>query len=445
MEQKISKVEIDLLNAAIDRIVSQEVLEDESLGILPKIDELNDSNKVYSGKMSVLFVDMRESTKLPEQYNKKQLVQIYRSYIRVVVQAIRYSGGVVRDFMGDGVLALFIDDENGKSEEKAVHAARYITTAIDKFLNPALDKKINHRISCGIGIHTGKIAISKVGMRGKEQDENSENEFGIAWIGNSTNLACKQSAAVECGTIFISASTYTELSEDDKSIKWIKTEIKKGSNILKGYISKKYYLLLDEDVEACGAISRHNVQSSVDILNEKINEIEKKAESLGAKQCQLKQKSELLYQFESKLNEREEELREKEYSFYCNVVGSGHCKTEYVKAMGQDFWEKNLNHAISAGESIGKTEKDVKYELSYAMVSIYDGLEIYDKAYEYLVKQAEGHSWLILSIVQKIVKQVGYGMRLKTAINCRINKGNLSYKNITEFKKIQKWLLDNDY
>ena len=126
-------------------------------------------------------------------------------------------------------------------------------------------------------------------------------------------------------------------------------------------------------------------------------------------------------------------------------MGSGHCKTEYVKAMGQDFWEKNLNHAISAGESIGKTEKDVKYELSYAMVSIYDGLEIYDKAYEYLVKQAEGHSWLILSIVQKIVKQVGYGMRLKTAINCRINKGNLSYKNITEFKKIQKWLLDNDY
>ena len=106
MDEKISKVEIELLSAAIDRIVMQEVLEDELLGTLPKVDELNDSNKIYRGKVSVLFVDMRESTKLPEKYSAEQLVKVYRSYIRVVVQAIRYSGGIVRDFMGDGVLAL---------------------------------------------------------------------------------------------------------------------------------------------------------------------------------------------------------------------------------------------------------------------------------------------------------------------------------------------------
>ena len=67
MDEKISKVEIELLSAAIDRIVMQEVLEDELLGTLPKVDELNDSNKIYRGKVSVLFVDMRESTKLPEK------------------------------------------------------------------------------------------------------------------------------------------------------------------------------------------------------------------------------------------------------------------------------------------------------------------------------------------------------------------------------------------
>ncbi len=121
MDEKISKVEIELLSAAIDRIVMQEVLEDELLGTLPKVDELNDSNKIYRGKVSVLFVDMRESTKLPEKYSAEQLVKVYRSYIRVVVQAIRYSGGIVRDFMGDGVLALFIDDTDGTSEDKAVH------------------------------------------------------------------------------------------------------------------------------------------------------------------------------------------------------------------------------------------------------------------------------------------------------------------------------------
>ena len=46
-------------------------------------------------------------------------------------------------------------------------------------------------------------------MKGKEQQEDAEDEFGIAWIGNSTNLACKFSGAVGNGTIFISASTYS--------------------------------------------------------------------------------------------------------------------------------------------------------------------------------------------------------------------------------------------
>ena len=84
----------------------------------------------------MLFVDMRETTRMSEQYNPEQLVKIYRSYVRVVIQAVRYSDGVVRDFMGDGLLVAFVDGEEYKSGEKAVRAARYIATAIDKILNP---------------------------------------------------------------------------------------------------------------------------------------------------------------------------------------------------------------------------------------------------------------------------------------------------------------------
>ena len=115
-EEKIIKSEVDLLSAAIERIVSSEVLQSVMSEQLPLTSDLTDSNKIYRGKVSVLFVDMRESTKLPEKFNAAQLVKIYRSYIRTVVQAIRYSGGVVRDFMGDGVLAVFVDNADGKSE-----------------------------------------------------------------------------------------------------------------------------------------------------------------------------------------------------------------------------------------------------------------------------------------------------------------------------------------
>ena len=252
-EDKIKKCELDSLSVAINRIITSEVLENTMSDQLPLIDDLSDSNKIYYGKVSILFVDMRESTKLPEKFDGIQLVKIYRSYIRVVVQAIRYSGGVVRDFMGDGVLAVFVDNEDGKSEDKAVRAARYIATSIDKFLNPILDQEIKHRVSCGIGVHTGEISLSKVGMKGKKQQDDVENEFGIAWIGNSTNLACKFSGAVDNGTIFISTSTYSELSDVDGKEKWEQIEISKGGNTLTGYIAKRYYLELDSDIEPCPA------------------------------------------------------------------------------------------------------------------------------------------------------------------------------------------------
>lgn len=49
-------------------------------------------------------------------------------------------------------------------------------------------------------------------MKGKEQQEDTENEFGIAWFGNSINFVCKFDGAVDNGTIFISTSTYSALS-----------------------------------------------------------------------------------------------------------------------------------------------------------------------------------------------------------------------------------------
>ena len=280
-EEKIKRTEVEMLSTAIDRIVSSEILQSVMSDQLPLTSDLTDSNKIYHGKASILFVDMRDSTKLPERFNEAQLVKIYRSYIRTVVQAIRYSGGVVRDFMGDGVLAVFIDNEDGNSEDKAVCAARYITTAVDKLLNPVLDRVIKYRISCGIGIHTGEITLSKVGMKGKEKQEDAEDEFGIAWIGNSTNLACKFSGAVGNGTIFISPSTYSALTDVDGKQMWKWSEIAKGNNILKGYVAKQYYLQLDDEIIPCIAEESKQTLSLVDELKreykKQLAEIEQKS------------------------------------------------------------------------------------------------------------------------------------------------------------------------
>lgn len=451
-EDRIKKIEVDLLSTAISRIISSEVLQSIMSNQLPLTNDLTDSNKIYCGKASILFVDMRESTKLPEMFNADQLVKIYRSYIRTIVQAIRYSGGVVRDFMGDGVLAVFIDSEDGKSEDKAVHAARYITTAVDKLLNPALDQAIKHRISCGIGIHTGEITLSKVGMKGKEQQEDAENEFGIAWIGNSTNLACKFSGAVGNGTIFISPSTYSALTDINGKQNWKWIEIAKGNNILKGYIAKQYYLQLDENIAPYVSEECKPVLSFVDELKieyqKQLAELTKKSEELGKKEQFLSEKESQLNRTAAEINKKAKELIAKEntlniqaYHFHLDVLRSGHCKAAYVVEMGQDFWEDNLDELILAGAQIGKDEHTVKQEISYAMVSIYESLKKYDKAYDFLVEQAAGCSWLYLFTVQNIVPKVGYCDRLITALYQRLEKADLPLEKREEFTKIRDWLV----
>lgn len=450
MSEKITKSEVDLLSAAIDRILNTEVLEKDILDNVPRIHDLQDSNKVYCGKVSVLFVDMRESTQLPDQFDSDQLVKIYRSYIRTVVQAVRYSYGVVRDFMGDGVLAVFVDDENGKSEDKAVHAARYITTAIDKFLNPVLDKKINHRISCGIGIHTGVVSLSKVGMKGKEQDEDSENEFGIAWIGNSTNLACKQCGMVECGSIFISTSTYSALSDNTKKEVWKFVNISKGNRTLSGYISEHHYLSLDEEIEPYVPESQGQPVNILEVLEAKTNDLTEQAKKIGAKEQALDNKRKELEKKESSLSQKaqsiqteENSLKYEKYLFHKTVIGSAHCKAAYAKAMGQSFWEDHLKKAILAGSDIGKDEHKVKQEVSYAMVGIYQALELYDRAYDFLVEQATGYAWLSLYIVQEIVRKVGYCNRLKSAIRERLSRRDLSPQYQRDFELIDNWLTNS--
>lgn len=451
-EDKIKQTEVDLLSTAINRIISSEVLQTALSDQLPLADNLSDSNKIYQSKVSVLFVDMRESTKLPEKFNTTQLVKIYRSYIRTIVQAVRYSGGFVRDFMGDGVLAIFIDNEEGKSEDKAVRAARYITTAIDKMLNPVLDKAIKHRISCGIGIHTGDVSLSKVGMKGKEQQDDAENEFGIAWIGNSTNLACKFSGAVGNGTILISPSTFSELSDIDGKQNWKRIDIAIGSNVLIGYIAERYYLQLDVDTIPCPAGEGNTRLSVVDELKQEyqkqLADITEKAEALGKKGKDLQDTEHRLNVQAAETNRlckenisKEQALNIQEYQFYYDVLCSGHCKPAYVNAMGKDFWEEKLSKLLSAGAKIGKGEHAVKQEISCVMVSIYESLDQYDKVYDFLVEQATGFPWLHLFTVQSIVKRVGYCDRLKTALYMRLARGDLPPKEKTEFERIKNWLI----
>lgn len=107
---------------------------------------------------------------------------------------------------------------------------------------------------------------------------------------------------------------------------------------------------------------------------------------------------------------------------------------------GGEFWDDQLEKAIEAGGKLGKGFHEVRQEVSYAMVSIYKDLELYTKAYDFLVEQATGYAWLNLTTVQSIVAKVGYFDRLRSAIYNRLAQNNLPPENRQDFERIRDWL-----
>ena len=130
---------------------------------------------------------------------------MYRSFLKTITRAIRVCHGNVRDFIGDGVLAVFsdkeIDGEKISSAEQAVMAGKMICTLIDYCLNPKLKEKFDVVIGYGIGICTGTVLVTKVGMRGNEKNPDLENETGTIWIGSCTNYASKFCGVATSGEI----------------------------------------------------------------------------------------------------------------------------------------------------------------------------------------------------------------------------------------------------
>ena len=113
-ELLITKSELETAIHAVEYILKQPIDEIDLTDTIPVSDEVADSNNVFKGKLSILFVDIRKSTDLTDELKSKKMVKIYRSFIRMAIQAIRYSGGYTRQFIGDGVMGVFQGSANSE-------------------------------------------------------------------------------------------------------------------------------------------------------------------------------------------------------------------------------------------------------------------------------------------------------------------------------------------
>ena len=176
---KTTNEEISLLNkklkaknAILAKFVPQRIIEN----VLTSNEEhIVTLGECLRENMNVIFCDIRNSTYISEELGVEDCFNFLNEYHGFVSPIIMQHGGIVDNFMGDGVLSLFRDSA------KALQAAVEIQKGIS-CLQPWCDKLPLDKIETGIGISYGEVMIGTVG---------TESRMQTTVIGDTVNVASR--------------------------------------------------------------------------------------------------------------------------------------------------------------------------------------------------------------------------------------------------------------
>ena len=149
-------------------------------------------------KLTILFADIRNFTTLSEQMTTRENFEFINRFLEVMIPVIHNKGGIIDQFNGDAVMALFPG-----SADQAVSAAIGMLEAAQK-----MNEKNSTSASPGIGIglNTGFAMLGVVG---------NIDRLAITVIGDTVNLAsCLETSSGNYRTpLLIGESTLNALEK----------------------------------------------------------------------------------------------------------------------------------------------------------------------------------------------------------------------------------------
>ncbi|PWH14604.1 MAG: hypothetical protein DDG60_07575 [Anaerolineae bacterium] len=112
-------------------------------------------------KVTVLFADIADSTRLAEMLGARQFANILNNFYQAASEIVFRHGGMIK-YLGDGILGIFTERTGEpSSEEKAVQAGRELLQSLNR--TGSLDHRT--RLVFGVSINTGKAMVGYVGTK----------------------------------------------------------------------------------------------------------------------------------------------------------------------------------------------------------------------------------------------------------------------------------------
>ena len=169
-------------------------------------------------QITVMFGDLRNFTRHATRLSPSETCQAITDVLECMTVAIRQTEGVVVDYAGDGIMAIW-----NAPRDQSNHAELAATSALNILRElPVVSKKWQDRLGLpfriGIGINTGNALVGNTGTSYK---------FKYGASGQSVNLASRiESATKHIGVpILISQSTHELLNADFQTRRLLKIRV----------------------------------------------------------------------------------------------------------------------------------------------------------------------------------------------------------------------------
>ena len=157
-----------------------------------------DQMRVEEAFLTIFFTDIVGFTPMTERMDPGDLVNLLNEYFDEMVVILKENGATIDKFVGDAIMALYLESKNRSREEcayNAVKAGLEMIEALRKF-NENRQDQVNIRV----GINSGTVIMGDIGSKLYRRDHTV--------IGDNVNIAARLESSAEKGSVLVSDTTY---------------------------------------------------------------------------------------------------------------------------------------------------------------------------------------------------------------------------------------------
>ena len=196
-QQEELRASRETIRRYVPRAVSDHIVSGDTVGI----------DVPTRRRVTVLIADLVGFTPLAESVVAEVLTRVTNDYMAAMSSLVEEHGGIVSEFAGDGMMAVFGAPDVMPAEQQAVsavRAARAMQAELPSLSRSWQDVGVTEPMQMRIGISTGVLSVGSFGSAGR---------MTYTAIGLHTNIAARLEAHCRPGEVLVSESTWRLLHD----------------------------------------------------------------------------------------------------------------------------------------------------------------------------------------------------------------------------------------